>query len=107
MFAAHHEKSFVPASFKVSIDQLFDNLESGKRNYCFGKMSWKSLEFWIKNPYGPCLENSAIEVGIEVPTTRNPHVDFIPLKSPHYAPKSTPNTGYDNGYYSFHRAEPT
>ena len=48
MFAAHHEKSFVPAFFKVSIDQLFDNLESGKRNYCFGKMSWKSLEFWIK-----------------------------------------------------------
>ena len=39
MFAAHHEKRFVPAFFKVSIDQLFDNLESGKRNYCFGKMS--------------------------------------------------------------------
>ena len=39
MFAAHHEKSFVPAFFKVSIDQLFHNLESGKRNYCFGKMS--------------------------------------------------------------------
>ena len=25
------------ASFKVSTDHLFDNLESGKRNYCFGK----------------------------------------------------------------------
>ena len=25
-------QSFVPALFKVSIDQLFDNLESGKRN---------------------------------------------------------------------------
>ena len=31
-FAAHHEKSFVPAFFKVSVDHLFDNLESGKRN---------------------------------------------------------------------------
>ena len=36
-FAAHHEKSLVPAFFKVSIDHLFDNLESGKRNYWFGK----------------------------------------------------------------------
>ena len=25
------------ASFKVSTDHLFDNLESGKRNNCFGK----------------------------------------------------------------------
>ena len=32
---------------KVSIDELFDNLESGKR-YCFGKKSGKSLEFWIQ-----------------------------------------------------------
>ena len=29
---------------KVSIDHLFDNLESGKKIYCFGK----SLEFWIQ-----------------------------------------------------------
>ena len=35
--------------FKVSVDHLFDNLESGKKNYCFGK----SLEFWIKNLYEP------------------------------------------------------
>ena len=28
--------------FKVSIDHLFDNLESGERNYCFGKSSGKS-----------------------------------------------------------------
>ena len=27
------------------ITDLFDNLESGKRNYCFGKKSGKSLEF--------------------------------------------------------------
>ena len=41
-FAAHHEKSFVPEFFKVSVDHLFDNLESGKRNNkFFGK---KSLE---------------------------------------------------------------
>ena len=33
--AGHHEKCFVPT--KVSIDHLFDNLESGK-----------SLEFWIQ-----------------------------------------------------------
>ena len=33
MLTAHHEKCFV----KVSIDHLFDNLESGKRNYCFEK----------------------------------------------------------------------
>ena len=31
-FAAHHENSFVPAFFKVSVDHLFDNLVSGKRN---------------------------------------------------------------------------
>ena len=35
-FAVHNEKSFVPAFFKGYIDHLFDNLESGKRNYCFG-----------------------------------------------------------------------
>ena len=29
MFAAHYEKSFVPAFFKVSIDHLFDIRESG------------------------------------------------------------------------------
>ena len=34
---------------KVSFDQLFVNLESGKINYCFGK----SLEFWIENLYEP------------------------------------------------------
>ena len=31
--------------FKVSVDHLFDNLETGERNYCFGKSSGKSLEF--------------------------------------------------------------
>ena len=49
-FAVHREKSFVLSFFKVCIDQLFDNLESGKRNYCFGK----SLEK-VVNLYEPCL----------------------------------------------------
>ena len=40
----YHERSFVPASLGVSIDHLFDDLESGKRNprlllLLFGKMS--------------------------------------------------------------------
>ena len=34
--------------FKVSIDHLFDNLESEKRNNCFGKKSGKRLGFWIQ-----------------------------------------------------------
>ena len=46
MFAAHHEKRFVPASFKVSIMSL------EKRNYCFGKTSRKSLEVWIQKVCG-------------------------------------------------------
>ena len=48
--------SFIPAGvffFKLSIDHLFHNLESGKRNYCLEK-SGESLEFWIKNLYKPC-----------------------------------------------------
>ena len=40
MFAAHEEKSFVSAFFKVFIDRLFDSLESGK-SYCFGNVVWK------------------------------------------------------------------
>ena len=40
-FAACHEKSIVPVYFKVSVDQLFDNLESRKRTCCFGKTSGK------------------------------------------------------------------
>ena len=48
MFSAYmyHEKSFVPSFLRcLLITDLFDNLESGKRNYCFGKKSGKSLEF--------------------------------------------------------------
>ena len=41
----HREKSLGSAFFKFGIDHLFDILESGKRNNCFGKKSGKSLEF--------------------------------------------------------------
>ena len=34
--------------FKLSIDHLFHNLESGKRNYCFGKSPEKILNFGSK-----------------------------------------------------------
>ena len=42
------KKSLFLRFFKVSIDHsdLFDNLESGKRNYCFGKKSGKVLNLF-------------------------------------------------------------
>ena len=43
MFPAHHEKKLCCCVFKVSVDHLFDNLESGKKNYCFGKRLEKVL----------------------------------------------------------------
>ena len=39
---------FCPAFFKVSIDHLFDNLESGKKSL-FWKKSQGKVEFWIQN----------------------------------------------------------
>ena len=39
--------------FFISIDQLFDNLESVKRSYCFGKSLEKALNFGSKNLYEP------------------------------------------------------
>ena len=39
---------FISAFLKICINNLFYNLESGKRTYCFGKKSGKSLEFWIQ-----------------------------------------------------------
>ena len=38
------EKALFLHFLKVSTDHLFDTLESGKRNCCFGK----SLGFWIQ-----------------------------------------------------------
>ena len=52
MFAVHHERSLVPSVFLRS---LFDNLESGKRSYCFGKSLEKVLNFASKNLYKPCI----------------------------------------------------
>ena len=50
MFAEHQEKALiVPAFLQVSFDHLFDNLESGKINSCFGKKSEKVLNFGSKN----------------------------------------------------------
>ena len=52
-FQAHYEKSFL-RFLKVSIDHLIDNLESGKRNYCFGKSLENVWKFGNKNLYEPC-----------------------------------------------------
>jgi len=58
-FAVHREKSFVPTLFKVSVGHLFDNLESGKRNYCFGK----NLEnCGSQNLYEPCRTDMQLTV---------------------------------------------
>ena len=48
MFAVHHEKKLCSCFFKVTIDHLFDNLESGKRNYCLGKKSGNSVELILE-----------------------------------------------------------
>ena len=51
-FAVHRDKSFVPAFFlKVSIDHLFENLESGKKIMVFEKSLKKFLNFGSKNPH--------------------------------------------------------
>ena len=52
-FAVRHEKSLVPAFFKVSIDHLFVFLE--KKVYCFRKSLEKVVNFGSKNLYEPCL----------------------------------------------------
>ena len=41
----------------VSIDHIFDNLESGKRNLLFWKKSAKSLDCGIRNMYEPCVND--------------------------------------------------
>ena len=59
------KKALFLCFFKVSVDQLFDNLESGKRNYCFGKVSGKSIEFWIKNTI--CTNRASLVACIQTP----------------------------------------
>ena len=56
-FAPHLERSFVPAFF---IDHLFDNLESGERNYLFGKKSRKILEIYETLIYNDWHLNDSI-----------------------------------------------
>ena len=79
--SVHHEKSFLPAFFfKGYIDDLFDNLVSGKRNYCFGKRSGKNL-------YEPCM--------IHFPTIR-----YVTVTSPLFAYESLkPN--YSQAFYFY------
>ena len=54
-FAPHHEKSFIPSSFKVSIDHLFWEKEV---QYCFGKKSEKVLNFGSQNLYEHCTSTN-------------------------------------------------
>ena len=50
-FAVHRKKRFVPAFLRsILITYYFDNLESGKRNYCFGKKVRNKS--WILDPKG-------------------------------------------------------
>ena len=48
----HYEKCFVPALL-WSIDHLFDNFESGKKNIFLEKSLEKVLNFGSKNLYEP------------------------------------------------------
>ena len=52
-FAVRHGKKLCPCFFEVPINHLFDNLESGNRNYSFGKSLEKVLHFGFKNLYEP------------------------------------------------------
>ena len=49
------KKDVRPIFFKVCIYPLFDNLESGKINSCFGKSLEKVLNFGSKNLYESCI----------------------------------------------------
>ena len=53
-FAALHERSFVPAFLKVSIDHLFDNLSLEKEIIVLEKSMEKVLNFESKNLYETC-----------------------------------------------------
>ena len=54
-FAEHHEKSLVPAFFKVSINHLLLTLCLENKVYCFAKSLGKVVNFGSKNLYEPCL----------------------------------------------------
>ena len=52
-FVVNHEKTLVPAFFKVSVDHLFDNLESVKK-IVLEKSLEKVLKFGSKYLYESC-----------------------------------------------------
>ena len=62
------KKALFLCFFKVSVDQLFDNLESGKRNYCFRKTSGKSLESWIHKII--CTNLTSLVACVQTPPLR-------------------------------------
>ena len=66
-FAVHRKESFVPALLKVYIDNLFDNLESGKKIIALEKKSLeKVLNFGSKNPYEPWIAYNKTSTLIEL-----------------------------------------
>ena len=77
MFAAYYEKSFVPAFLRSLLTtDLSDNLEPGKRNYCLGKRSGKSIEliFWYM-----CKAQKVVEKRISSGFfNKDIHARFIP-----------------------------
>lgn len=54
IFAVHHEEGLVPVFFKFSIDHSLDNIESGKKSYCFRKNLEKVLNFGSKSLFETC-----------------------------------------------------
>ena len=54
------EKALFLHFFRSLIDHLFDNLESGKRKYCFGKSLEKVLNFGSKNLYELCISLASV-----------------------------------------------
>ena len=65
------EKTLFLRFFKVSVDDLFDNLESEKRlkvlKFCFGKSLEKVLNFGFKNLYEPCTGLPVVMLSYEKP----------------------------------------
>ena len=75
MFAAHHEKKLCSCvSYKVSIDHLFDNLESGKEIIVFEKGLEKVLNFRSKSLYEPSLNAFLLLGAVILKKCRNNHV---------------------------------
>ena len=67
----HPQKSLIPVSVEVSIDRLFDNLESRKRNSFFGKMSQKRSRILSVKNY---IRNLAYEAEVAIFKRKKPTV---------------------------------